>query len=200
MTEFDRDPMIEWIVTAARRPVQMADGARARLLAAVREMPAPAAHDRGLGWLVSSRSFAVSPLAGGLLAAGLVGIGILSGLAVTSRDGRPSTEQPAAAAATAQLPVHDTVLTVMKFVFDAPRAARVSLVGDFNDWNTTATPMTRDANGAWTVSLRLEPGRHVYQFVLDGNHWQSDPVALLAPDDGFGARNSIVVVAKGSST
>ena len=198
MTEFDRAPKVEWIARAARRPVQLADGARARLLDAVRAAPAP--RRGGLGWLVASRSLAVSPLAGGLLAAGLVGIGILAGLSVTRRDGRPPTEQPAAVAATAQLPVHDTVLTVMKFVFDAPGAARVSLVGDFNNWNTAATPMTRASNGAWTVSLKLEPGRHVYAFVLDGKRWEPDPVALLAPDDGFGVRNSIVVVAKGSST
>jgi hypothetical protein len=200
MTEFDRDPNIEWIAREARRPVHMADGARARLVAAVRELPTPASRSRGLAWFVTSRSLAISPLAGGLIAAGLVGVGLVTGRSVLRRDDRPSIEQPAAVAATSQLPVHDTVLTVMKFVFDAPGAAHVSLVGDFNDWNTAATPMTRASSGAWTVSLKLEPGRHVYAFVLDGKRWVPDPVALLAPDDGFGTRNSIVVVAKGSST
>jgi hypothetical protein len=200
MTESDRDPNIEWIAREARRPVHLADGARARLLAAVRELPSPAAHDRGLGWWVAARSLSISPLAGGLIAAGLVGLGLIAGRSVLRRDDRTPIEQPAAVAATPQLPVHDTVLTVMKFVFDAPGAAHVSLVGDFNGWDTTATPMTRASSGAWTVSLKLEPGRHVYAFVLDGKRWEPDPVALLAPDDGFGTRNSIIVVAKGSST
>jgi 1,4-alpha-glucan branching enzyme len=89
----------------------------------------------------------------------------------------------------------------MKFVFDAPRAGHVSLVGDFNDWDQSATPMTRSSDGSWTVSLPIEPGRHVYAFVLDGTRWMPDPTALLAPDDGFGARNSIVLVSKkGPST
>ena len=60
-----------------------------------------------------------------------------------------------------------------------------------------ATPMTRGSGGDWTVSVPLEPGRHVYAFVIDGKSWTPDPKALLAPDDGYGKRNSIVIVARG---
>jgi len=193
MTEQDRE--IQWIAEQARRPVRMPAGGPARVMAAVRALPV--SRSRGFGWLVSTRSLAVSPLAGGLLAAGLVGIGVVAGFFVTRRDGRLATEQPAAVAATQQLPVHDTVLTVMRFELPAPGASQVSLVGDFNAWNATATPMTRGSGGDWTVSVPLEPGRHVYAFVIDGKSWTPDPKALLAPDDGYGKRNSIVIVARG---
>ena len=87
----------------------------------------------------------------------------------------------------------------VKFVLIAPQAAQVALVGDFNGWNTTATPMSsRDADGQWTVFVALQPGRHVYSFLVDGSHFVADPSAPIAPDDGFGHRNSIVLVRRPS--
>ncbi len=77
----------------------------------------------------------------------------------------------------------------------APGVTRVSLVGEFNDWDPHATPLVRvGRDGPWVTTVPLPPGRHVYGFVLDGSRWMSDPGAPLAPDDGFGASNSVVVV------
>jgi 1,4-alpha-glucan branching enzyme len=73
------------------------------------------------------------------------------------------------------------------------------LVGDFNDWDSAATPAKRQADGSWTTWVQLRPGRHVYSFVIDGTHFVSDPAAPIAPDDGYGQRNSVVVVAGASS-
>jgi Carbohydrate-binding module 48 (Isoamylase N-terminal domain) len=205
MTESERDPYIEWIVRQARQPVELSAGARARLMDAVRATPLPARPRRGLGWLTSPRPLTLSPLASSLLAAGLVGIGVLTGLAVTHRDGRVPAEQPAAVAANPQLPVHDS-LQVHRFELTAPGAVKVALVGDFNDWNAAATPMKRAPNGAaWTVTVQLPAGRHVYAFVVDGaggtSKWMPDPAALRAPDDGFGTTNSVVLVGQqGSAT
>jgi 1,4-alpha-glucan branching enzyme len=69
----------------------------------------------------------------------------------------------------------------------------VALVGDFNDWDATATPL-RSASGAWSVAVRLVPGRHSYAFVLDGVRWIADPLAPPAPDDDFGSPGSVVTV------
>ena len=76
----------------------------------------------------------------------------------------------------------------------APSATRVALVGEFNDWDATATPMARAAGGAWHVALPLANGRHVYAFVVDGSSWVADPQAPLAPERWFGARNSVLLV------
>ncbi len=204
MTESGRDPYIEWIARQGRRPVELSPDRRARLMAAVRATPLPARPRRGLGWLTAPRALTLSPLAGTLLAAGLVGIGVITGLGVTHRDGRPSAEQPAAVAANSQLPVHDS-LQVHRFELTAPGAVGVSLVGDFNAWNASATPMTRTADGrAWTVTVQLPAGRHVYAFIVDGeggaSKWMPDPAALRAPDDGLGTPNSVVLVGRRGAT
>ncbi|HVZ77518.1 MAG TPA: isoamylase early set domain-containing protein [Gemmatimonadaceae bacterium] len=141
----------------------------------------------------------MSPLVGAALAAGLVGIGVLFGVSTNRRDGRAPTEQPTAVAAKAQLPVHDTIHEV-KFVVVAPQASHVALVGDFNNWNPSATPMTRTpTGGTWSVSVHLDPGRHVYAYVVDGKQWMADPSAPLAPEDGFGVPNSVVLVNRGAA-
>jgi len=100
-----------------------------------------------------------------------------------------------------RLPVSRAVVdTVVKFVFVAPQASKVSVVGDFNGWNATTTPMVRTPNSAvWTVTLPLTTGRHVYSFVVDGSSWIADPAAPLAPDDGFGHASSVRIVGRGSA-
>jgi 1,4-alpha-glucan branching enzyme len=84
----------------------------------------------------------------------------------------------------------------VKFVLVAPQAARVSLVGDFNGWDASATPLQAEGEkkGVWTVWIPLQPGLHTYSFVVDGDHFVADPTAPIAPDDGFGHRNSVVFV------
>jgi hypothetical protein len=204
MTEFDLDPQepyVEWIVREARRPVELAGGARARIMDAVRATPLPARPRRGTRWLTSPRPLALSPIASTLLAAGLVGIGVLTGLAVTHRDGRQAVEQPTAVAANAQLPASSAAV-VHEFVLQAPQASHVSLVGDFNGWSNAATPMQRTDDGKWIVKVKLPAGRHVYAFEVDGaggTKFMPDPAALRAPDDGLGP-SSVVLVGQGSAT
>lgn len=76
----------------------------------------------------------------------------------------------------------------------------VAVVGDFNGWDLTATPLVRDpATHAWSVDVRLPAGRYVYAFVVDGGAgrraWLPDPSAPLAPADDFGRQNSVLLVA-----
>lgn len=85
-------------------------------------------------------------------------------------------------------------LRPVQFMLVAPSATRVALVGEFNDWDATATPMVRAAGGAWHVALPLSSGRHVYAFVVDGSSWVADPQAPLAPERWYGARNSVLLV------
>lgn len=203
MTESDlapRDPDIEWIAREAKRPVALSTGLRARIMDAVRATPLPARPRRGLGWLVSPRPLALSPLGTSLLAAGLVGIGVLVGLAVTHDGESPAAPAPTVASAT----THQDAPSVLvhEFVLQAPNAAHVSLVGDFNGWNAAATPMTRTDDGKWIVKVPLPAGRHVYAFEVDGaggTKFMPDPDGLRAPDDGFGP-SSVVLVGQGSST
>jgi chromosome partitioning protein len=67
--------------------------------------------------------------------------------------------------------VEDGVL----FSLVAPEANDVELVGSFNNWDREhGVKLTRNKNGVWHAKLDLEPGRHLYKFVIDGA-WCVDP-------------------------
>ena len=71
----------------------------------------------------------------------------------------------------------------------------VALAGEFNGWNTTADPMTKQADGSWTLTKKLDPGTYQYKFVLDGGKvWKEDPGASEFVDDTQGGKNSVIVV------
>ena len=86
-------------------------------------------------------------------------------------------------------------LRAVNFICNAPQAQSVSLVGDFNGWDPQRTRMIRlDHEGRWTARLKLPPGVHQYSFVIDGSTWVPDPGAKTTLADGFGGRNSVIIV------
>jgi pullulanase len=78
----------------------------------------------------------------------------------------------------------------------------VAVRGSFNGWGES--PMTRGADGVWSVTLELDPGEHVYKYFVDGQWPQDmqsglnggplDPQAQSYVDDGFGGRNAVRLV------
>lgn len=192
------DPYVDWIAREARRPVAVDPMAVERVMARVRLEAPPAVHSARWRWLVE-RSLPLSPIVGAALAAGLVGVGILLGHLTIDRGGQNPTgrsETVVAHRPPLAPSVHDTVI---KFVLVAPHASTVSVVGDFNNWDARATPMIRTpTGGTWSVAIPLQPGRHIYAFVVNGangtTQWVADPTAPLAPEDGLGAPNSVVLV------
>jgi chromosome partitioning protein len=76
------------------------------------------------------------------------------------------------------------------FVVEAPHAARVQLVGDFNEWALDGTEM-EPAGRMWTKVVKLQPGRYRYRYVVDGQ-WQADPLNAIAEPCPYGGHNSIV--------
>jgi hypothetical protein len=195
--DLEFDPTLEQVVAVARRPVAMDPAARRRLLVAVRAEARPSRARARWAWLTDARSLRLSPVAGAAMAAGLVGVGVLFGLDLASPG--PVADTPLRRE-DAPVPRVRDVRDGVKFVLVAPQAARVSLVGDFNRWDPAATPMERTpTGGTWSVVVPLSAGRHEYAFVVDGKQWLPDPSAPLAPVDGFGAPNSVVLV-RGSSS
>jgi 1,4-alpha-glucan branching enzyme len=102
---------------------------------------------------------------------------------------------------------------LVKFVYDSPSASTVWLAGQFNNWTSDRNaprfpnaPLEQsviemkidERTGYWTATVPLAPGRYQYKMVLDeGRVWQEDPNTEHVPD-GFGGRNSIIVVVAGS--
>jgi hypothetical protein len=196
--ELDFDPTLEQVVAVARRPVAMDPAAKRRVMMAVRAEGRPSRGGSRWAWLTDARPLRLSPVVGAALAAGLVGVGVLVGMDLGSP--RDPAGRESGPGIVVQPPGDDTVRDGVKFVLVAPQAARVSLVGDFNRWDPAATPMQRTpTGGTWSVVVPLSAGRHEYAFVVDGQQWLPDPAAPLAPVDGFGTPNSVVLV-RGSSS
>lgn len=103
----------------------------------------------------------------------------------------------AAAAPAAATPVAQTGASVV-FTWTG-EGSTVHLAGDFNGWSTSADPLTKTAQGVWTITKALEPGTHAYKFVIDGTNWKEDPNAKETVDDGYGGKNSVVMVGAGAA-
>jgi len=76
------------------------------------------------------------------------------------------------------------------------KAGKVTLVGEFNNWSESATPMQKQKNGGFTVSLNLPTGReYQYRYLLDGIHWENDWQADKYMPSGIpGVENSVVIL------
>ena len=72
-----------------------------------------------------------------------------------------------------------------EFSLSAPQAQRVSIAGDFNQWNPSSYPLQQDTKGTWKISLDLKPGKYEYRFLLDGE-WQNDPNCDSFVENPFG--------------
>ncbi len=57
----------------------------------------------------------------------------------------------------------------------AQQANSVHIVGDFNQWDTTALPMKKLKNGSFssTVDLEIE-NNYQFRYLLDNEHWEND--------------------------
>ncbi len=91
-------------------------------------------------------------------------------------------------------PVCKVTFTVDKEL--AKNAGKAFLAGEFNGWETGATPMKRQKNGKFVVTLDLETGReYQFRYFMDDGQWVSDPAADKFAFSPFGdCDNSVVVV------
>ncbi len=131
----------------------------------------------------SRKAGAIVPIA--LLAGALAGALITVALVGRGDDALPpvAATLPAAAAET----------QLVRFVIHAPNAQDVRLAGTWNSWSAEGQRLQAGPDGVHYTTLALPPGRHEYQFIVDGA-WQADPAAALSDDDGFGQRNSVLIL------
>jgi hypothetical protein len=183
---------VERIAETLREPVPVRGEWRAGLLRSIAMLPEPSATREPAPhghW----RMRPVTALAAGLMCV-LVGASAATLMLQRGRHSAPPADALAVLTATEPLPGEIAGRSVVRFVFVAPYAAKVTLVGDFNGWNPSTMPMRRSADGrAWLLDVRLAPGRHVYSFVVDGD-LAPDPAAPRAGDDDFGVPSSVVFV------
>lgn len=193
------DPLsVDRLADLLREEVPVRASWRGQLLREIAQLPTPAVSLQPLEqrWRVRPITAIAAALACVLVGAGVTAAILGQGRRLlapkadltTMTATMPLPGDPAAANVAAK---HDD--QQVRFVFVAPYATRVSLVGDFNGWNASTMPMRRSADGhAWLVEVPLPPGRHVYAFVVDGDV-TADPAAPRAGDD-FGVPSSVILV------
>ncbi|MDQ3247863.1 MAG: isoamylase early set domain-containing protein [Chloroflexota bacterium] len=85
----------------------------------------------------------------------------------------------------------------VRIIFELPAclwADRIFLVGDFNGWCESATPMRQDRDGIWRATLDLPVGgQHEFRYLIDG-HWKTDSHADGFAGNRYGSENSVVNV------
>jgi hypothetical protein len=151
--------------------------ARLREVPAVRPEAVASLHAALRGGVAAERrGIVLTPAAAGALVV-LVALLTSVGWLVAGRAGAPATDGR----------------TPVQFVLHATGAASVTLVGDFNDWDARATPLSETGDGVWSVVVPLPAGSVRYSFLVDGSEWRADPSAAAAPGD-FGRPTSVALV------
>ncbi len=191
----EHDDIIERAVRALKEPVRIDPSFDLRVMSAIEQLPLPLPLPGEVSlvrswfeWLRRPRTITLSPLGGLAGAAAVVAVVLLSGR-MLAPGGEPAPVPSAAGIGTGR--------TTIQFVLVAPAATSVSVVGDFNDWNVTATPLARgqgEGDGLWSITIPLEPGHYRYSFLIDGDTWVKDPQAASAVEDEFGRANSILTI------
>jgi len=82
----------------------------------------------------------------------------------------------------------------IRFGLFYPEAETISIAGTFNDWDPMAHFLSEDPSGYWSIVIPLPKGRYQYMFIIDQHTWISDPGADMMVHDGFGRKNSLLVV------
>jgi Glycogen recognition site of AMP-activated protein kinase len=168
------DPAFDRLMAPLGRDrVTLPPTVRAAVMARVRAAAA-SPWRRAWSWANAPR---LSPLAGALAAAAVLVAILLS------------------PAGTGAPPAGSTTAVAVRFVFIAPSAKRVAITGDWVHWDPAGIPLTSSRqDGVWAAEIAVPPGLHHYVFVIDGTEWRPDPNAASQVDDGFGQRNSVLLV------
>lgn len=191
----DDERLFRAMAAEIRRTPSASSDLDRRIMAEVRAAAREPRRRRWLAWLAAPRTVRLSPIAALAYAAGFIAVVLLGERAVHDvRRGSVAAIRPSIGAPMPDASVGEMIQAV-RFVLMAPHANTVALVGDFNHWSPTATPLRpAGSNGVWIVDVPLPAGRHEYAFVIDGVQWVVDPAAPRAPTADFGTPNSVVTV------
>ena len=80
------------------------------------------------------------------------------------------------------------------FMYNDPDAQNISIAGSFNNWTPDQYNLTKDDKGVWNITLEIEPGKILYQYIIDGGVWRNDPDAHSIVEVPGGAQVSARIV------
>jgi hypothetical protein len=189
VSDHEHDALIDEIASELKRPVRYSEGFDARVMAAIRTSHLSVVRGERAPVSAARRRFVLPAGIAGLAAAAALSLMVL-------RSGPDPVPDSSSIALT---PVADTradermLLQDVDLAVYLPSAKSVGVMGAFNDWDPSRSPMTREADGTWRIKLRLLPGSYEYQFLSDGATRMTDPSAP-ATDSEFGEANSVLTV------
>ncbi len=85
---------------------------------------------------------------------------------------------------------------LVTFRFEDASAASVAVIGSFNGWSPENHKLQKRGAKTWEITLSLTPGRYAYRFLVDSKKQVLDPSTPLTEPDGFGGKNSVLIVSR----
>lgn len=75
-----------------------------------------------------------------------------------------------------------------------PDQPKVSVVGDFNSWDPSATPLIKRNNNTRSATVALEPGkRYSFRYYTEDGQWFNDEEPDAFAPSEHGAQNCVVI-------
>ncbi|MBS1706630.1 MAG: alpha amylase N-terminal ig-like domain-containing protein [Armatimonadetes bacterium] len=97
------------------------------------------------------------------------------------------------ALALATLGLADGRMITFRFV-PKSEAKRISVVGQFNQWDQSRHPMALTKDGkTWSAEIQIQPGVYQYLFCVDGRQWIPDPSAPTVVDPNGNTNSQLLV-------
>ncbi len=91
---------------------------------------------------------------------------------------------------------NDSCKVTFRLPKDAVPGARVvTIVGDFNNWDTKKTPMKKLKNGEFKLEMNLSRKREYrFKYLIDSKQWENDWYADKYVPNAYGNDDSVVVI------
>jgi hypothetical protein len=190
VSDHEHDALINEIASELKRPVRFSENFDARVMSAIRTSHLTVVRGERAHAAPGGRRVLVPAFVGLAAAAALT-------IMVVRAGNQPSVpemaEAPTPFTQVANLGEEKMLLQDEQISFFLPNAKSVEVMGAFNDWDASRSPMVRQKDGTWTITLRVLPGSYEYQFLVDGKTRMTDPAAP-ATDSEFGEANSVLTV------
>ncbi|HMQ53959.1 MAG TPA: isoamylase early set domain-containing protein [Anaerolineae bacterium] len=84
----------------------------------------------------------------------------------------------------------------VQVTFELPgniEASEAALVGEFNNWDSAANPLSK-TKGVWKTTLKLETGKeYQFRYLVNGSEWYNDDAADKYVANNIDGENSVLV-------
>ncbi|HWH51731.1 MAG TPA: hypothetical protein VN651_09350 [Gemmatimonadaceae bacterium] len=198
MNESERDPIVIRAIDELRRLPRVDRGKVERVVAAAAALRVtPPGDDALAGPRPWPRVWRVAGVAAAAAIVGFVIHGFIPSRTGNAVAGPAAVGSPVMTVAVNAARHASSAPIPHQFVLSVRGAKRVSVVGDFNEWNRASAPMTRSADGSlWSTTIPVLPGRHMYGYIVDDSLFMLDPSEPKGRDPDLGAEGSVVIVGR----